>query len=64
MGNLESGPNTLVEFFIEEVTDGTKITVKESGFASFPAEIAEKSFEQNSGGWATVMGSFEKYLNQ
>jgi uncharacterized protein YndB with AHSA1/START domain len=67
VGTLEdvrTQENTLVEFFIEEVGGETKVTVKESGFSKLPAEIAQERFTQNSGGWQTVMASFEKYLNQ
>ncbi|MBP7967129.1 SRPBCC domain-containing protein [Candidatus Woesebacteria bacterium] len=58
------GANTLVEFFIEEVEKGTKVTVKESGFASLPAEVAEKSFKDNTGGWDYMMKRLEKLYTQ
>jgi uncharacterized protein YndB with AHSA1/START domain len=54
----------LVEFFIEEMEQGTKVTVKESGFAALPAEVAEKSFKDNSGGWGYMMERLEKLMNQ
>jgi uncharacterized protein YndB with AHSA1/START domain len=53
-------PNTLVEFHIEEVEGGTKVTLKESGFASLSAEVAEAKFKDNSGGWEYMMASLEK----
>ena len=55
IGDVLAVPNTLVEFHIEELEDGTKVTVKESGFASLPAEVAEECFNQNSGGWEYMM---------
>ena len=55
---------TLVEFIIEELADGTKITLKESGFASLPIELAETSFKDNSGGWEYMIGRLENYLNE
>ena len=55
-------PNTLVEFSIEEVEGGTKVTVKESGFASLPIEEAESSFKDNSGGWEYMLDRLEKLL--
>lgn len=58
-----SGPNTLIEFFIEESENGTKVTLKESGFASLPPEVAEKCFNDNSGGWEYMMDRLEKLLN-
>ena len=57
-------PNTLVEFFIDEMGTETKVTVKESGFSLLPAEMAEESFKQNSGGWGYMIGRLEKLLNQ
>src|SRR5687768_6269533 len=43
LGDVLKADNTLVEFFIEETTDGTKVTLKESGFASLPVEHAQKA---------------------
>jgi uncharacterized protein YndB with AHSA1/START domain len=63
-GDVLEVPNTLVEFFIEELNEGTKVTVKESGFASFPSEVAEESLKQNSGGWEFMIGRLEKIMNQ
>ena len=59
-----ASPNTLVEFHIEKQGEHTKVTVTESGFSSLPAEIAEKSFTDNSGGWKYMIDRLEKLLNQ
>lgn len=64
LGDVRTVPNTLVEFFIEELNDGTKVTVKESGFASLPPEVAEESFKQNSGGWIYMINRLKEFLNQ
>ena len=64
VGDVLKVPNTLVEFFIEEKGAETKVTVKESGFASLPASVAEESFKQNSGGWEYMIGRLEKLMNQ
>ena len=64
LGDVLAVPNTLVEFFIEEQKEGTKITVKESGFSSLAPEVAEESFNQNSGGWEFMINRLEKLLNQ
>jgi uncharacterized protein YndB with AHSA1/START domain len=64
IGDVLKVPNTLVEFHIEDLGEGAKVTVKESGFASLPAEVAEKSFKQNSGGWEFMMNRLEKVMNQ
>lgn len=61
--DLHTVPNTLVEFTIEEVGSGTKVTVKESGFADMPAEVAQGSYDQNTGGWEYMIGRLEKVMN-
>lgn len=56
-------PTTLVEFRLEEISGGTKVTLTESGFSSIPGEFVEKAFEQNTQGWGFMFGRLEKYLN-
>jgi uncharacterized protein YndB with AHSA1/START domain len=56
-------PTTLVEFMIEGNDAETKVTMKESGFAALPAEVAEEKFKMNSGGWEFMMGRLEKVLS-
>ena len=63
VGDVLAVPNTLVEFIIEESVHGTKVTVRESGFASLPESVAQASFEDNSGGWEFMFDRLEKYLN-
>lgn len=63
-GDVLELQNTLVEFFIEKVAEGTKVTLKESGFASLPEETAQKSLEMMQGGWTSMMGRLEKELTQ
>ena len=57
-------PTTLVAFQLEEVADGTKLTVTESGFDQIPLERRAKAFAANEGGWAAQMKLIEKYLAQ
>jgi uncharacterized protein YndB with AHSA1/START domain len=61
-GDVLDRPNTLVEFRLEEVSGGTKVMLKESGFASLPAEMVEKAFSQNTEGWDFMLGRLEKTL--
>ena len=56
-------PNTLVEFLIEAQGETTKVTIKESGFASLPSRYAAKSHEENSGGWEYMADRLEKLLS-
>jgi uncharacterized protein YndB with AHSA1/START domain len=57
LGDVLSVANTLVEFFIEEESEGLcKVTLKESGFAELPTEWMEAAFNDNSGGWDFMLG--------
>lgn len=57
-------PTTLVVFKLDEVKDGTMLTVTESGFDQIPIERRAKAFAANEGGWAAQMKLIEKYLAQ
>lgn len=56
------GPSTLVEFTMVERNDGTDVSVRESGFASLPAEIIEKSLKSNTAGWEAEIQDLYDYL--
>lgn len=64
LGDVLDEPNTLVEFRLETVAEGTRIRVKESGIASLPADVIEKTLDGNDAGWAFMLGRLEEYLNQ
>jgi uncharacterized protein YndB with AHSA1/START domain len=53
---------TLVEFRLEEVAEGTRLTITESGFDGVPLERRAKAFAANEQGWAAQMRLVEKYL--
>jgi len=55
-------PTTLITFALEEVPNGTLLTVTESGFDRIPLERRAKAFAANDGGWAIQMTLIEKYL--
>jgi uncharacterized protein YndB with AHSA1/START domain len=54
--------NTLVEFTLEEVAEGTRLTLVESGFASLPEAVRENSFKDNQGGWDEELADLGNYL--
>lgn len=56
-------PTTLCEFTLEEVAEGTRLTVIESGFDRIPAERRDLAFRMNEGGWAAQLVSIERYLS-
>ena len=58
----ESEPTTLVEFRLEKVEEGTRLTIVESGFDRVPAHRRERAFRMNDGGWAGQVENIEKYV--
>jgi uncharacterized protein YndB with AHSA1/START domain len=54
----EGTPRTLVDFTLEEVADGTRLRMVESGFAV----LARERREGNVRGWQQELGDLEAYL--
>jgi uncharacterized protein YndB with AHSA1/START domain len=54
---------TYVEFTLEPLGDGTRLTVVESGFAQLPPDAHVKAFEGNTRGWAGELGELVEYLD-
>lgn len=57
-------PETLVEFRLDEVADGTLLTVIESGFEKLPAGRRDEAFRANEGGWAEQLDNITRYLTR
>lgn len=55
-------PTTLCEFTLEEVPEGTRLTVVESGFDGIPASRRDEAFRMNEGGWAGQLVNVDRYL--
>jgi uncharacterized protein YndB with AHSA1/START domain len=55
-------PMTLVEFTMEEVTNGVKLTLTESGFDQIPLERRAAAFSGNDSGWTIVIQLIGKFL--
>jgi uncharacterized protein YndB with AHSA1/START domain len=55
-------PTTLIVFALEEVPDGTMLTVTESGFDQIPLARRAKAFTANEQGWGMVVKLIEEYL--
>lgn len=59
--------STLVEFFLEPESDGTRLRLVESGFAglSIPADReATAGYESHSAGWTEVVGNLQEYAER
>jgi uncharacterized protein YndB with AHSA1/START domain len=54
---------TYVEFTLEPVGAGTRLTVVESGFAQLPEDAHSKAFGGNTEGWAHELGELVAYLD-
>ena len=54
---------TYVEFTLEPVEAGTRLTVTESGFSQLPDDIHGKAFGGNTEGWASELGELVAYLD-
>jgi len=56
-------PMTLVEFELEEIPQGTRVTVTESGFDAVPLSRRAQAFDGNKEGWRIMMGVLGKHLD-
>jgi uncharacterized protein YndB with AHSA1/START domain len=56
-------PTTLVVFELEETTEGTVLTVVESGFDGIPLTRRLEAYRGNEQGWAAQMKAIERYVS-
>jgi uncharacterized protein YndB with AHSA1/START domain len=61
--DLEREPTTLVEFELEAVAEGTRLTIVESGFDKVPAHRRARAFRMNEGGWAAQAENLRKHVD-
>lgn len=54
---------TYVEFTLEPVGAGTRLTVIESGFSQLPDDDHDKAFNGNVDGWGSELGELVDYLD-
>jgi uncharacterized protein YndB with AHSA1/START domain len=55
-------PMTLVVFELEEVPEGTRLTVTESGFDQIPVSRRGKAYRENDEGWTGQLENLTGYL--
>jgi uncharacterized protein YndB with AHSA1/START domain len=53
---------TSCEFSLEPVQDGTRLTIRESGFENVPAERRALAYRMNDGGWQAQIKNIEAFL--
>jgi uncharacterized protein YndB with AHSA1/START domain len=57
-------PTTLIELTLDEVPEGTRLTVVESGFDRIPIERRAEAYRMNDEGWGIQVGNIRKYVEQ
>jgi uncharacterized protein YndB with AHSA1/START domain len=60
--DYSSEPTTLVEFQLEEVEEGTRLAVVESGFDRIPAARRAEALRMNDAGWAEQLENIARYV--
>ncbi len=62
--DYSSEPTTLVVFELDEVAEGTRLRVTESGFDQIPLARRAEAFRMNSNGWAQQIQNIDRYVGQ
>jgi uncharacterized protein YndB with AHSA1/START domain len=60
--DYSSEPTTLVEFQLDEVAEGTRLSIVESGFDRLPPAHRAEAFCGNDEGWAEQVKNIERYV--
>lgn len=60
--DYSSEPTTLVEFHLDEIADGTAVTIVESGFDRIPLARRAEAYRMNDAGWAGQAKKLASYL--
>jgi len=60
--DYSTDPTTLVEFRLEEATEGTLLTVVESGFDRIPPGRRAEAFRKNLEGWEIQMQNIQRHV--
>ncbi len=55
-------PTTLVEFHLEDTSEGTRLTVIETGFDQIPPERRDIAFRMNDDGWSEQFINIDRYV--
>lgn len=54
--------STSVEFTLEPLNGGTRLTMVESGFTTLPESAYDRVFQANTSGWAAELSELSEYL--
>lgn len=58
----EKEAKTLVEFRLEPVPEGTRLTIVESGFDRVPRHRRERAFRMNEAGWSAQVENVKRHV--
>jgi len=61
--NYSSEPTTLVEFRLEDVKEGTRVTIAESGFDRIPRRRRDEARRMNAKGWAEQVRNLKRHVS-
>ena len=61
-GGHPKEPRILVEFRLEPIAQGTRLTLCESGFSQLPEESRDETYIRNSGGWDEQAKNIARYV--
>lgn len=59
----DDAPQTLVDFTLERIPEGTRLRLVESGFAQAAADVARSAHRDNGQGWDSELDDLETYLD-
>jgi uncharacterized protein YndB with AHSA1/START domain len=57
-------PSTLVEFTLEPIATGTRLTIVESGFEALPKHRLVDALPRNAEGWSTQIENIRTYVER
>jgi uncharacterized protein YndB with AHSA1/START domain len=59
---VDEGPSTRVEFSLEEIPEGTRLRLVESGFAALPDGVRDRHLADNTEGWELELAELAVHL--
>lgn len=62
--DYSSEPQTLVTFTLEEIAEGTRLTIVESGFENIPLHRRDEAKRMNDRGWAGQLTNVERHVSR
>jgi uncharacterized protein YndB with AHSA1/START domain len=59
---IEANNSTLVMMELTQTSEGTRLTVTESGFSNLPPDLQDFEFHKNESGWDYELNDLSKYF--